>query len=124
MQAGDPGDLHARAELELVAGDGRADDHADEPGLDAVLGQRALEGAALLLDELTIDLLGLAAIEQLAARQLPRRPLGRGAEIDRELLGLARLVVGLDRTAEFVVLGVGARRPRSAPRRGGSAGSP
>ena len=36
VQAGDPGDLHARAELELVAGDGRADGHADEPGLDAV----------------------------------------------------------------------------------------
>ena len=39
------------AELELVAGDGRADDHADEPGLDAVLGERGLERAAALLDQ-------------------------------------------------------------------------
>ena len=33
VQAGDPGHLHARAELELVAGDGGADDHADQAGL-------------------------------------------------------------------------------------------
>ena len=37
VEARDPGDLHAGAELELVAGDGRADGHADEAGLDAVL---------------------------------------------------------------------------------------
>ena len=36
VEAGDPGDLDAGAELELVAGDRRADGHADEPGLDAV----------------------------------------------------------------------------------------
>ena len=46
VQAGDPGDLHAGAELELVAGDGRADDHADEAGLHAVLGEGGLERAA------------------------------------------------------------------------------
>ena len=44
VQAGDPGDLDARPELQLVAGDGRADGHADEAGLDAVLGERVLRG--------------------------------------------------------------------------------
>ena len=37
LQAGDPGDLDAGAELELVAGDGGADGHADERRVDAVL---------------------------------------------------------------------------------------
>ena len=50
VEAGDPGHLHARAQLELVAGDGGADHHADQPGLHAVLGQGVLEGAAGLLD--------------------------------------------------------------------------
>ena len=50
VQAGDPVDLDAGAELELVAGDGGADHHADQPGLHAVLGQRLLEGAAGVLD--------------------------------------------------------------------------
>ena len=41
LQARDPGDLDAGAELELVAGDRRPDGHADERGLDAVLVERA-----------------------------------------------------------------------------------
>ena len=56
LRPGDPVDLHARRELELVAGDGRADGHADELGVDAVLGERRLEHLAALLDEAAVDL--------------------------------------------------------------------
>ncbi len=51
------------AELELVPGDGRADDHADEPRLDAVGRERRLEHPAGLLDQSLVDLL----------RRAPRR---------------------------------------------------
>ena len=56
VEAGDPGDLHPGAELELVAGDRRADGHADEAGLDAVAGQRLLEHPPARLDLAAVDL--------------------------------------------------------------------
>ena len=55
LEAGDAVDLHARAELELVAGDRRARPSCRELGVDAVLGQRRLEHLAALLDEATVD---------------------------------------------------------------------
>ena len=93
VEAGDPVDLHARAQLELEAGDGRADDHADQPGLDPVVGERLLERAAGVFDGLAVDLLAAGALEQRDRRQLPgRRPPGR-AERQLDLLG--RRLVGL-----------------------------
>ena len=88
VQAGDPGDLHARAELELVAGDGGADDHADEAGLDVVLGQRGLEAAAGLLDQSPVHVLLAHALQQAGGRQLPGpagRPGGRVDLVGRDL---------------------------------------
>ena len=73
LQAGDPGDLDAGAELELVAGDGRADGHADDRGVDAVRGQRLLEHPAARLDLGPVDRLGPGAGEVRAGRQRPRR---------------------------------------------------
>ncbi len=61
VEAGDPGDLHAGPELELVAGDRRADHHADELRLDAVLGERLLEDVARRLDRRLVDLLAAPA---------------------------------------------------------------
>ena len=48
-------DLHARRQLELVAGDGRADDHARQAGLDLVLGEGRLEQVAAGLDGGPVD---------------------------------------------------------------------
>ena len=56
-EAGDPVDLHARRELQLVAGDRRADGRADEAGVDAELVQRRLEDLAARVDEPLVDLL-------------------------------------------------------------------
>ena len=50
IEARDTGDLDAGAELELVAGHRRADDHVDETGLHAVLGERTLELVAPFAD--------------------------------------------------------------------------
>ena len=81
VQVGDPGHLHARAQRQLVAGDGGADGHAHQAGVDPVGGQGPLQGPALGLDQGVVDLLGLAPLEQGEGRQLPgaraRRP-GRG----------------------------------------------
>ena len=72
LQAGDAGDLDAGAELELVAGDGRADGHADERRVDAVLGERLLEHPAARLDLGPVDRLGAGAVEERDRRQRPR----------------------------------------------------
>ena len=55
VQRRDPGDLDARAQLQLVAGDGGADRHADQPGLHAVGGEGQLQVAAARLDGLAVD---------------------------------------------------------------------
>ena len=102
-EAGDPVDLHARAELELVAGDGRADGGADEAGLHAVGGEGQLEGAAELLDHALVDLLVGAALQQRQRRQLPLARLGGRAEVDGQLVGVdlrhRRRHLDLDRRA-------------------------
>ena len=64
LEAGDAVDLHARAELELVAGDGRADGGADEARVDAVVRERGLEDAAALVDEAAVGLLAAPPLEQ------------------------------------------------------------
>ena len=54
-------------ELELVAGDGRADHHADELRLDAVLGQRLLEDVAGRLHGRLVDLVAARAVQEVGA---------------------------------------------------------
>ncbi len=84
------------AELELVAGDRRADDHADQAGLDAVFGEGALEHTPARLDRLGVDRALARQAQQLLRGQSPRGALGTGAQSDRELLGACRVaVVGL-----------------------------
>ena len=51
----DPVDLDARRDLELVAGDGRADGRADEPGVHAELAQRGFEHLAAGRDHARVD---------------------------------------------------------------------
>ena len=87
VQAGDAGHLHARAQLELVAGDGRAHHHADELGLDAVLGERVLEEPTGGLDGDLVDPLGAAALEDRHRRQLPGGALAGRADLHLELRG-------------------------------------
>ena len=77
-QAGDPVDLDAGAELELVAGDGGSDGRADEAGLDTVVREGGLEDATALVDETPVDLLAAPPLQQVGGRQLPRAVL-RGA---------------------------------------------
>ena len=75
VQARDAGDLHARPELELVAGDGRADDHADEAGLDAVLRPAPARGRGRLLDgRRSTSCAALRSEEASTRRQLPAPP--------------------------------------------------
>ena len=50
LEAGDLSDLDARPELEFVPGHRRPDGHADQFGLDVVLGERLLERLAAPLD--------------------------------------------------------------------------
>ena len=66
-EARDLVDLHARRELELVAGDGGADGRAEEAGVDAELAHRRLEDLAALLHELRVDLARLAALQDVGA---------------------------------------------------------
>ena len=71
------------AELELVAGDGRADGHADEPGVDAVVRERGLEDAAALLDEAAVGLLAAPPLQHVGRRQLPRALVRRAVVAER-----------------------------------------
>ena len=106
------------AELELVAGDGRAHPAADEPGLDAVGGQRADELLACRVDLALVlaQLLRLRAGARSAAaptRPAPaprRRPAG-GARSGR--LAPVELGLGVERDVDVGVVRVGRARPRS-----------
>ena len=97
VEARHAGDLDAGSELELVAGDGRADGHADEACLDTVRGQCRFEHPAGFLDETLVDLLCGAASEKAQRRKLPAALLRSGTERDLELLDdrLRFLVVNL-----------------------------
>src|SRR5579875_15266 len=64
LEVGDLGDLDPRAELQLVAGHGRPDRHADEPRLHAVGGERLLQRAPHGLDVAAVDLGGLGSLQQ------------------------------------------------------------
>ena len=84
--ARDPRHLHARTELQLVAGDGGADGHADEPRLHAVRGERQLQRAAALPRSAG----GRPPAPRCAPAGSPAAgatvPLARRAEVDLELL--------------------------------------
>ncbi len=71
LQARDASDLDARAELELVPRDRRADGHPDERGLDTVRRQRLLEHPSPGLDLLAVDGLLARAVEERHRRQDP-----------------------------------------------------
>src|SRR5205814_2143734 len=64
VQAGDPGDLHAGTELELVPGHGGTDGHPHQAGLHPVGGQGVLQGPPLRLHYPPIDLGRLAPLEE------------------------------------------------------------
>ena len=82
LQGGDPSDLDARAELELVAGDRRADRHADQHRVDAVLLERLLQRLPAPLDLGAVDrLLGGAG----EVRQRRQRPLADLHPFERQL---------------------------------------
>ena len=110
-----PGDLHPGAELELVAGDRRADGPAHQPGLHAVGRERADQGGAGGVHLRLVDDLGLGPLQQLGRRERPVP--GRGAHPHLELLALARPGGRLGQHGR-------PRRPRGPARRpGGAAGS-
>ena len=119
LQAGDAGHLHARPELELVAGDGRADGHADEPGLDAVLGQRVLEHAGRVSStSAPVDLLAPGPARAAwpggsfhGAGLVPRRPA------DRHRSARSRRRPGASSARPVRALGAGARSTSSVARR-------
>ena len=124
VQARDAGDLDARRELELVAGHGRADGHADEPCLDPVGGERPLEHAAGLFDQPFVDLLRRAAQQQVQRGELPSALLRGRAERDLELLDhrlclVLVLVIDVDIEARTRT-----RTRRRRPRRGHRSRSP
>ena len=99
LQRRHPGDLHARAELELVARDRRADGHAGQRRVDPVLLQRLLQDPAASLDLSPVDRLGARAMQQRHGRQSPgpgsgavrrcRRPTA-GSEAPRRARRTAR----------------------------------
>ena len=68
-QAGDPGDLDAGSQLDLVPGHGRSGDDADETGVDTVLVQRLLELGACLLEDLAVLAGCLAELEEVDGRE-------------------------------------------------------
>ena len=86
VEAGDPGDLHARTELELVARDGGADGLAEELGLDAVRRERIDQRAAASLDLGLVDRLLRRAVEIVGLRQHPLPSLRAGTELELGLL--------------------------------------
>jgi hypothetical protein len=82
------GHLHARSELELVAGDRRADGRSRQPRFDAVGGQGGLEGVPQALDLPPVDLGGPGPLQERQRRQPPGARLPGRAEGDGELLGV------------------------------------
>ncbi len=128
-EAGDPVDLHPGCELELVAGHGRADGHADQVGVDAVLVERLFEHRAGLLGDAPVGFRLGASSQDRGRRQRPPAALGAPGDVEGHLpvgllddgdggqVGLGRLgrggLVGDDVELEVVELG-DARRPRRA----------
>ena len=112
-EAGDAVDLHAGRELELVAGDGRADGRADEAGVDAELRERRLEDLAALVDQAAVGLARLLRLSNASARQLPR-DFGQFVAVAARVARPRRhavVLVGLDRGLGFRlrVCGIGGR---------------
>ena len=85
VQAGHPGHLHPRTQLQLVAGDGGTDHHAHQARLHAVLGQGRLQGPAPVLHGLAVHLLGVGAVQQLGRAAASTPAPGRRAQVDLEL---------------------------------------
>src|SRR3546814_18587783 len=81
-------DLDAGSERELVTRDRGPDDLADQPRLDAVLGQGALEQPAPVADRGLVDLAATRPLEQRHGRQLPDHR--RSEEHTSELQSLMR----------------------------------
>ena len=81
-------------ELQLEAGDRRANGHAHQPGLHTVGGQGVFEGVAEAFDVTAVDLGGLRSFEQGDRRQPPGAGLGGRAQGDGELLRVGRRLRG------------------------------
>ena len=94
MQARDPGDLHARGQLELVAGDGGPTTMPTSRVSTPCSARALLERAAPFLDERAIDLLVFRPVEHLRRRQLPEHRLRDRADGHGQLLDLGGYVVG------------------------------
>ena len=109
VEAGDAGHLHTRAQLQLVARDRRADHHAHQLRLDAVLGQRVFENPTCRLDSGLVDRLGAAALEETEGRELPRGALDRRPELEVELRAWAGVDLGQLRGAGRTDAGLGDR---------------
>src|ERR1019366_8505145 len=78
-EAGDPVDFHAGGERELVAGHGRADGHADQVGVDAVLVEGPFEDLAGLFGDAPVGFGFGASSEEGGWRELPgAAPAGAG----------------------------------------------
>ena len=110
-ERGDPVDLDAGRELELVAGDGRADRHADEPGVDAVLVDRRLEhlppsSTSLASADLPSPLLAAGSwagsFHALLRSRAPRASASLAVvfDDDRGQVGEGRIVIGRSRGGE------------------------
>ncbi len=85
VEAGDPGDFHAGAELEFVAGDRRTHGHADNRRLDSVGGKRVLERSPACLEHPAVDLHRLGFLQQRHRRKPPRAATLGGTKVDLQL---------------------------------------
>ena len=101
-QAGDPGHLDPGAELELVAGDGRADPAADQAGLDAVGGQRAHQVLAGRVELALVLVHLLGGVQERHGRAAPTRRARawRPAPVAGSTRRLDRLGLGVERDVD------------------------
>jgi hypothetical protein len=83
LKVGDAGDLHAGAELELVAGDGGPDGHPDERGVDAVLLERIVQHVTASFDLAVVHRLLAGPGEDRRRGELPRAGAGGGGVAGR-----------------------------------------
>ena len=128
------------AELELEAGHRRADGEADEVGLDAVGGERALEHLAPLLDRLAVEALLLERLRSLSGgschgpggvddgeaellRLGRRRPVRGRRAPDRRALDQRRRTVGLGHLGGRLASGASDRSSAGEHRHVAGAGS-